>query len=330
MKHFISTIVLFVLLLLGQAFAAVSQGLPVNSAPRIGVLHPGTATAEANRSNLELFRNSLRVLGYHDGRNIVIEVRSGRGKVDALQGLAAEFIRLKVALIVVVGPTAIEQAMKVSKAIPIVMVAAGNPVTRGFVKNVAVPGGNVTGLSSFVTGTDTKRLELLKEAFPSLSHVALIHPRRQTDASNVYQRAAQLMGMKLDVVEIRTATDLEPAFSRISAMGVDGLLTMRELLTLGHVEQIAKFALNRRLTSMFESEEFVRAGGLMSYGVNHRIQWSRAAVFVDKILKGAKPGLIPIEPPQIKFLVNLGTAKKLGLTIPPEILLEANEVIKEP
>ncbi|HEV8342653.1 MAG TPA: ABC transporter substrate-binding protein [Candidatus Binatia bacterium] len=289
--------------------------------PRIGILGSGPAFVAE-------FLQELRQLGYIEGKNIIVEYRFPKGNIELLPELAADLVRLKVSVIVASSPTASGPAIKATKTIPIVMVGGGDPVSRGFVESLSLPGGNVTGLSSDARGLDGKRLELLKETFPGIARVALLNPRRRKVSVDNYALAAKELGVDLETVDVQSPAEFARAFSKITLMSSDALITMREVLSIRHAQQITEFALKKRLPAMYESEEFVKAGGLMSYGVNYRALWRRAAVYVDKILKGANPAVLPVEPPQFEFVINLQTAKKIGRTIPPEILLEANEVIK--
>ncbi|HEY8187313.1 MAG TPA: ABC transporter substrate-binding protein [Pyrinomonadaceae bacterium] len=299
-------------------------------APRIGLLVvSGSAATSGEQPIRHFFLPALQELGYVDGRSIIIEYRNAEGQIDRLPHLAADLIRLKVSVIVASGPLAIAPAMKATKTIPIVMVGGGDPVGRGFVKSLSLPGGNVTGLSSDARGSDGKRLELLKEAFPRIARVAILKPlgRRKVSVDN-YERAARALGVNLETVDVHSPAELELALSKITSVRSDALITMREVLSIQYALQIAEFALKKRLLAMYEGEAFVKAGGLMSYDVNFQALWRRGAFYVDKILKGANPALLPVEMPEFKFVINLATAKKIGCTIPPEILLEANEVIK--
>jgi putative ABC transport system substrate-binding protein len=269
-------------------------------------------------------------MGYEQGRNIAFEYRQSKGQHDLLPNMAAELVRLRVDVIVANGPTAIGPAIKATKTIPIVMVGGGNPVSRGFVQSLSRPGGNVTGLSSDNAGVSGKRLELLKETLPFITRVALLNPEhRRMDRLGAYNRVAATLGFSIHSFAVDSSQDLEPALVKIAKMHPDALVTVRHTLTVNQSETIAEFALNHRLPSMHGAEEFTRAGGLMSYGLDYAASWRRAAFFVDKILKGTNPGTLPVEPTQLKFAINLNTAKRIGVVIPPEILLEANEVVRE-
>ena len=288
---------------------------------RIGLLNPGSKAPAA-------FIQSLRELGYLDGKNIVIEIRNGEGKAEVLPQMVRDLVTHKVSIIVASGPTAIRAAAGQTKAIPIVMVGGGDPVLRGFVKDLSAPGGNVTGLSSSAKGAGGKRLELLKEVLPSLKRAAVLGPRSRTTIPEDLPRTAQSLNIDFHTVDVSDAAELDHALGRIRELRPGAFITVRELLTIHRAQQIVDYGLKHKLPSMYESEEFVRAGGLISYGVNYRAQWPRAASFVDKILRGAHPGNLAVEPPQLELVLNLATAKKLGVTIPPEILLEASEVIR--
>jgi len=296
--------------------------------PRIGVLVTGSLPTLGERPSRQLFVPALQELGYIDGQTVILEVRSSEGKLDLLPNLAADLVRLNVSVIVAAGPEATGAAMKATRTIPIVMLGAGDPVGREFVESLSVPGGNVTGLSSAARGVYGKQMELLKDTIPSVSRVALLNSRERKGFVREFQRAAKALHVELEPVDVNSAEQFEGAFAKITSLRPDALITAREFLTIRHGKQIADFALKQRLPSMYESREFVQAGGLLSYGVNYRAAWRRAAFFVDKILKGANPANLPVEGPQFELVINLGTAKRLGITIAPELLLEANEVIK--
>ncbi len=275
------------------------------------------------------FLRQLKQMGYSEGRNISLEYRWADGQHHLLPTLAADLVRLRVDVIVANGPTAIGPTIKATKTIPIVMVSGGNPISRGFVQSLSRPGDNVTGLSSDNAGVSGKRLELLKETLPFITRVALLNPEhRSPDRIGEYNRVAAKLGIRIHSFAVETSQDLEPAMARIAVMHPDALVTVRHNLTVNHSGLITEFALKHRLPSMHGAEQIVRNGGLMSYGIDYTASWRRAAVFVDKILKGANPGNLPVEPTQLTFAINLRTAKKIGVVIPPEILLEANEVIR--
>lgn len=293
--------------------------------PRIGVLVSDRAAE--HQEHRDGFLQSLTQLGYSPGGNISIEHRYADGNFDRLPALAAELIQLQVSLIVAGGPTPIDVAMKATAKIPIVMANGGNPVTRGFVKSLSLPGGNVTGLSSYAVGDESKRLELLKEAFPRTARVVLLNTDRPTRAKE-YQQAGRTLGLDVQLIQINGPQEVESGLSAALGLRPDALLTVRRPMTEDYHRKVSEFAIKSRLPSMHEWKRYVQDGGLMSYGISYLRLWQRAAVFVDKILKGADPATLPVEPPQFEFVINLQTATKIGVTIPPEILLEANEVIK--
>jgi len=297
-------------------------------APRIGVLMPGSAQDLDKQPDLRAFHQGFKEFGYVGGQNVVFEYRGAEQKVQLLPHLAAELVRLKVSVIVSVGTTAIDAAVKATRTIPIVMISGGNPVGRGFVKSLSVPGGNVTGLSSVAEGDEGKRVELLKEAFPWIERVIVVNADKRKSRVENYLREGRGRAMAFEALDVSSSEELGRALSRLIPKTSDALVTVRNAFTIRHADQITDFALKKRLPAIYESREFVDKGGLMSYGVNYTASWRRSAFYVDKILKGGTPAILPVEPPQFEFLVNLRTAKKMGYELPPEILLEANEVIQ--
>jgi len=297
-------------------------------APRIGVLMPGRAQDLDEQRDLDAFVQGFKDLGYVAGQNIEFEYRSAERKVNRLPRLATELVALKVSVIVAVGTTAIDAAVKATKTIPIVMISGGNPVARGFVKSFSVPSGNVTGLSSVAEGDEGKRVELVKEAFPWISRVFILNADKRRGRVDNYLREGKRSAVAFEALHVYSTEDLQRTFANLITTSTDDLITVRNAFTISRAEQITDFAFKNRLPAIYESREFVEKGGVMSYGVNYTASWRRAAFYVDKILKGANPAVLPIEPPQFEFLVNLRTASKMGHRIPPEILLEANEVIK--
>jgi putative ABC transport system substrate-binding protein len=208
------------------------------------------------------------------------------------------------------------------------MISGGDPVGRGFVKSLSVPGGNVTGLSSVADGDEGKRVELLKDAFPWVSRVFVLNADKRKSRVENYLEEGQRVALVFEALHVYSREQLNQGFARLVTTRSDALITVRNAFTIRPAEQIAAFALKNRLPSMYESREFVEKGGLMSYGVNYTASWRRSAFYVDKVLKGANPAVLPVEPPQFEFLVNLRTANKIGFELPPEILLEANEVVQ--
>jgi ABC-type uncharacterized transport system substrate-binding protein len=322
----ISRLVLIVAALTFSEEATPAQRVP--QVPRIGILVP--LGPGQGFGGPPLLRQGLQDLGYVEGRSVAIEYRAAEGQVDRLSELAADLVRLEVSIIVAFGPLPVEAAINATRRIPIVMIDPGDPVSRGFVKSLSLPGGNVTGLYSDIgeLGSDGKRLELLTEAFPGIARVALLNPQRREGSVRNYERAAKALGVSLERVDVHSPAEFEPAFSKIRSMRPDALITMSSSLGLAYATKIAEFALEQRLLAIYESPVFTKEGGLMSYHVDKSAQWHRAAFHVDKILRGANPALMPVEPPQFEFVINLKTARTLGLAVAPEILLEANEIIR--
>jgi putative ABC transport system substrate-binding protein len=320
--------ILFVLVLLVVAVLAEAQ--QPKRIPQIGILIAASASSYSAR--LEAFRQRLRELGYVEGKNIVIEYRYAEGKLERLPDLAAELVRLKVDVIVVT-PQAVLAAKKASPTIPIVFGAAADPVGSGFVSSLARPGGNITGLSVMSPDLDGKRLELLKEAFPTVARVAFLwqssSDSRGNPAFTDMELAAKTLGLKLQSLPVRGLDDFESAFARLKREGAEALITTSGPLLITQQRQVLDFAAKNRLPAIYPASEFVEAGGLMSYAPNYTDLWRRAATYVDNILKGAKPSDLPVEQPtKFELIINLKAAKQIGLTIPPNVLARADRVIK--
>jgi len=300
--------------------------------PRIGYL--SVRGPEREKRRLAAFRQGLRELGYIEGQNLVIEYRYAEGKPERYPELAAELVRLKVDVIVTSpSPTLIRAAQRTIRTIPIVMLATPvDPVEAGFVVSLARPGGNVTGLMNLSGELHPKRLELLKEVSPQISRVAIIwSPRQQRLTMKKVETAAQALGIQIQslVREGRRLDQLKSAFSAISQERPDGLMVASFRLTLRHRVRVTEFAAKKRLPTIYDNSIFVNAGGLMVYDADRQHLHRRAATYVDKILKGAKPGDLPVErPTKFVFEINLKTAKQLGITIPPTVMYQATKVIK--
>jgi len=298
---------------------------------RIGYLGPGAGSELP--AALDAFREQLRKLGYVEGQNLAIEYRWAANKEDQLPRLAADLVRLRVDVIVVEGHTpAILAAKKATSTIPIIMGRSGDPVGTGLVASLARPGGNVTGLSSQASDLSPKRLELLKEAVPKLARVAVLwnaaNPVNVLDWRET-QAAAKALELRLQSLEIRGVEDFEATFSTATRDRADALVVFSDGLINNHRAQIVDFAEIMRLPAMYPYREFVDAGGLMSYAPSYTDLFARAAAYVDRILKGAKPADLPIEQPtKFELVINLKTAKALGLTIPRLLLLQADQVIE--
>jgi putative ABC transport system substrate-binding protein len=294
---------------------------------RIGYLGPGSGSTLP--AALDAFRQQLRQLGYVEGQNLTIEYRWAADNDEQLPRFAADLVRLKVDVIVVEGHTpAIQAAKNATSTIPIVMGVSGDPVKMG--QSLARPGGNVTGLS--ILALAPKRLELLKEAVPKLKHVAVLwnaaNPVKVLDWRET-QAAARALGLKLQSLEVRGPTDFQGAFDYASTDRADALVVLADGLINSHQRKILDFAATRRLPAMYPNREFVDEGGLMSYAPSFTDLFRRAAVYVDRILKGAKPVDLPVaRPEKFELVINLKTTKVLGLTIPQSLLLRADQVIE--
>jgi putative ABC transport system substrate-binding protein len=267
-----------------------------------------------------------------EGKNIVVEDRYAEEKIDHLPALAAELVRLKVDIIVTAGPQSTRAAKQRTVTIPIVMAFDFDPVGNGFVASLARPGGNITGLSTLAPQISGKQLELLKEIVPRLSLVATLG--NSTDPGNPQvlgetERAAAALGVQHLYVDVRAPEDIEPAFRAASKRRADAVLALSSFLFIAQRRQLVDLAVKSRFPAIYDRREFVEAGGLMTYGVSQTDLFRRAATYVDKILKGAKPGDLPVEQPnKFEFIVNLKAAKQIGLTIPPNVLARADKVIK--
>ena len=297
---------------------------------RIGILE--TIAAPVNVANLQAFRQALTAFGYVEGQNLAIEYRSAEGRAERFPALAADLVRLRVDLILTRGTPAAIEAKKATGTIPIVMAASGDPVGARLVSSLARPGGNLTGLSSVITELAGKRLELLREAFPTFSRVALLWNPSNPSSTNDFtaaDAAARGLGVAPYSLEVRRREDFEPAFDTARKRRAHVMVVILDALMQNHQKQIVDLAKHHRLPDVYASREFVEAGGLMSYGVSYPDLYRRAANYVDKIFKGARPGDLPIEQPsKFELVINLKTAKALGLTIPPSLLLRADQVIE--
>jgi putative tryptophan/tyrosine transport system substrate-binding protein len=278
------------------------------------------------------FRDGLRELGYQEGRNVVIEYRWAEGKYERFPALVAELLAVPVDLIVTAGTPATLAVKKATSTVPLVMIAVGDPVGTGIVPSLARPGGNITGLSSIAPDLEGKRLELLREVIPKLSHVAFfLNPLNPFHTVSVRQAfaAAQTLGIKLQALEVRTSGELDGAFDAIAREKPDALLILADRVFLHNRKRMMDFATEHRLPSVNAYRELVEGGGLMSYGPSYEDMHRRAADYVDKILKGAKPGDLPLEQPtKFTLIVNLRAAKAMGVDVPPILLARADEVIE--
>ena len=298
--------------------------------PRIGFL--AAVSLSANSARFEAFRQGLRELGYVEGKNIVIEWRYAEGKPDRLPALAAELVHLKVDVIVTGGSTATRPAKEATNTIPIVMAQDSDPVGSGFVASLARPGGHITGLSTLAPEISGKQLELLKEIVPRLSRVTVLgNSTRPGNAQSLKETelAAGAFGVKLQYLDILGPKDIETAFRAASKGRADAVLVLTSSVATSQRPQITDLAVKNRLPAIYDRAEFVEDGGLMTYSVSSTDLFRRAATYVDKILKGAKPADLPVEQPKkFEFVINLKAAKQIGLTIPPNVLARADKVIR--
>ena len=296
--------------------------------PRIAYIRAEAPPA----ADIEAFRQGLREHGYVEGKNIVVEYRWADGNEERLRAIVAELIRVKVDLIVASAPAAARAAKEAATTIPIVMVLVADPVAFGFVASLARPGGNVTGFAFLLPELSGKRLQLLKDAIPRLSRVAVLwnaaNPYKAFDLKEV-QAVAEALNVAVRTLPVRGPDDFAHAFEAAIASGAGGLITLDDPFTIGHRTRIVSLALKYRLPALYGVRPFADAGGLMSYGPDRFDQNRRAATYVDKILRGAKPADLPVEQPtKFELVINLKTAKALGLTIPPSVLGRADQVIE--
>jgi putative ABC transport system substrate-binding protein len=297
---------------------------------RIGLL--ATTSPSAAAPMQQAFRLGLRDLGWVEGKNISIEYRYAEGNIDRLPDLAADLVRLKVDVIVAYSPPAAVAAQKATKTIPIVMAGAGEPVAMGLVESLARPGGNVTGLSLMAVELAGKRLELLTEMVPKLSRVAVLWNPQGIGSPLSWkeiQLPARQLGIELHSLEVRSSNDFDKAFEDATRARAGAIFILPDPVIVTNLERIAGFAVKNRLPSSFHLKEFAVAGGLVTYGADRADMFRRAATFVDKILKGAKPGDLPVEQPtRFELVINMKTAKTIGITIPQSIMLQATRVIE--
>ncbi len=295
---------------------------------RIGILTGGSVSTA--KRNIDPFLEGLRELGYVEGKNLVIEYRQAERKRDRLPGLAAELVRTKVDVILVVGTRPIAVAKQATSTIPIVAGGAGDLVRAGLVASLAQPGGNITGSTRMATELGGKRIELLQEAVSKVSRVGVIWSTRQDrEELREIETVARQLGVKILPVKVRDPNQIQSAYEAMAKERADALIILHSGFAYTHRRQLLELAANERLPSMCEESRWTKAGCLISYGPDVPYLYRRAAVYVDKILKGAKPGDLPIErPTKFELIINLKTAKQIGVTIPPEVLLQATKVIK--
>jgi len=297
--------------------------------PTIGILRTDSPSIFAARK--EVFRQGLRDLGYIEGKNIIIEYRYAEGKLDRLPRLAAELVRLKVDVIVTAAASGTRAAKETTNTVPIVVASAGDLVGQGLVADLSKPGGNVTGSTSLAPDLSGKRLELLKDILPKMMRVAvLLHPNpSDRDQLRETETAAGQLGVKVQAQEVTNPDGFQNVYNAIGKQRVDAVIIIQGAFTQNYRKELVQQALKRLLPAMCEHAEWAQEGCLATYGPDLLYQYRRAAVYVDKILKGAKPGDIPVEQPKkLEFIINLITAKQIGLTIPPNVLARADRVIR--
>jgi putative ABC transport system substrate-binding protein len=297
---------------------------------RIGVLSEGNPVPILRE--IAPLRQSLRQLGYIEGRNIVFEYRNAEGKLDRLPDLAVELLHLRADVIVATSGAATITARQATSVVPIVMTVSGDPVRSGLAASLARPGGNVTGVTVVSTDLSGKRLEVLKETFAGISRVAVLWSTHFTEKPadlRETEMVARNLGLRVQSLSVEAPDQLDRAFEDAAAWGAQALIPLAHRFIVRHRSLVVRLATDRRMPAMYANRHFAEAGGLMSYGPNHSALIRRTAYFVDKILKGAKPAELPIEQPtKFELVINLKTAKQIGVTIPPEVLMWADEVIK--
>jgi putative ABC transport system substrate-binding protein len=309
---------------------AVAQAQQGEKIPHIGYLSGSSLSVIGART--EAFRQGLRDLGYVEGKNIVIEWRSAEGNFDRLPELAAELVSLKVNVIVSPGPAVTRRVKETTSTVPIVMAQDTDPVGSGFIANLSRPGGNITGLATLSPEMSGKQLELLKQIVPKLSRVAIIgNSANPGDAQALRETvlAAGSFEVYLRYLDVLDAKDIETVFRAAAKGRADGLLVLGNPILNNQRKQVVELAVKHRLPATYTRPEYIEAGGLMYYGTSYNDLFRRAAIYVDKILKGAKPADLPVEQPtKFEFIVNLKAAKQIGLTIPPNVLARADRVIR--
>jgi len=297
---------------------------------RIGFIGATSAASVADRT--EALRKGLAEFGYVEGKNIFVEWRYADGKVGQLASLAAELVQLKVDVLITQGTTSTRAAQEATRSIPIVMTASADPVSEGMIASFAKPGGNITGLTTLAPELSGKRLELLKESVPGASRVALLLNQTQAGISSrmrEIENAARPLAIKLQTLDVRSREDIERAFTAARKESADAAMVLRVAVFTTNRDRIVQLATENKIPAIYELKQFVEAGGLMSYSADEADNYRRAAGYVDKILKGAKPAELPVEQPtKFELVINLKTAKQIGLTIPPNVLARADRVIK--
>jgi putative ABC transport system substrate-binding protein len=316
--------------LLASPLAA--ESLQATKVWRIGFLTSGTREGAGADIRIAPFTQGLRELGYIDGRNIILETRYAEGRVERFPALAAELVNLKVDVLVATSTPGALAAKQATSTIPIVMAAVGEPVEVKLIESLAHPGGNITGLSLSAPQLAAKRLDLLKQTLPKLSRVTVLWNSANQGMQARFQetqRGAHLLGVSIQSIAIQSPDDFEPVFGTILKDRPESLLVLADTVTVANRQRAIEFAARNRVPAIYEVRVFVDDGGLMSYGIDMSDHYRRAAVYVDKILKGAKPADLPVQQPtKFELVINMKTAKALGLTIPPSLLQRADQVIE--
>ena len=323
----IFTVLLFPPCSVLQALCSSAEAQQSGKIPRVGILFIGGR----EQPHLQSFKDGLHERGYAEGKNIKVEYKYAEGNQERLEELAAEFVREKVDVIVTTASQSALAARKVTQTLPIVM-TSGSPVETGLAKSLARPGGNVTGLTVMVSDLSGKRLEILKETLPKIIRVGVLWSTREVEAKRGFaetETAAKALSLKMHAVQVDSGNDFERAFAEISKAHVDCLVVVLSPLSTLNSKHIVELATKYRLPGMYATRQFAEEGGLMAYGPLIGDLYRRAATYVDKILKGAKPEDLPVEQPtKFEFIINLNAAKQIGITIPPNVLARADRVIK--
>ena len=318
------------LVFLSLALCCPAQAQQVKKAPRIGFL---AITSPRDMSlRMAAFRHGLRELGYIEGKTIVVDDRYAEGKLDRLRSMTAELVQLKADVIVTSGPIGTRTAKEATATLPIVMAYDNDPVASGFVASLARPGGNITGLSTHYPEITGKQLELLKEIVPKMSHLAVLGDSSEpftAQSLKETERAAKAFGVQLQYLDVKDPKDVKSALEDARKSRADAAVVLASAIFISQRSQLAELAVKNRLPAVYQASEYVEAGGLMTYGASITDLFRRAATYVDRILKGAKPADIPVEQPTtFELIINLRAAREIGLTIPPNVLARADRIIK--
>ena len=328
----VGTLIAYLVHLVFAGPLAIAADPPTKKMPRVGYISPGSPSDPVRLHRFEIFQQGMRELGYVDGRNLSLEPRWAGNAHDRYPALAAELVRMKVDVIVTIGGEATQAARQATRSIPIVMSNVTDPLGSGLVSGLAHPGGNVTGTSMMAPDLVAKQLELLKEVVPRVSHIALLwNPANPGSAAQLREAdtTARAMGRRLRVLEARDHGEIDRAFVTMAKEQPGALVVLADAIFIDERRQVADLAAKSRLPAVYGMSDYADVGGLMIYGVNLPAMHRRAATFVDKILKGANPANVPVEQPNaFELVINLKTAKALGLTIPPSLLARADQVIE--